>query len=95
MRVVAGAGQPIMKRFIAPSLGTSVIDQSTYLSTTFYVDTISTTTKAAVRVVPVKVLTVLTACMRHCLIQDFVTHRPKMLPVSEIDRLCETLLSHT
>ena len=47
MRVIAGAGQPIMKRFIAPSLGTTVIDQSTYLSTGSYVDTISTTTKTA------------------------------------------------
>ena len=48
MRVIAGGGQPIMKRFIAPSLGTTVVDQSTYLSTTFYVDTISTTNKTVV-----------------------------------------------
>ena len=26
MRVIAAAGQPLMKRFIAPSLGTTVID---------------------------------------------------------------------
>jgi hypothetical protein len=24
--------------------------------------------------------------MRQCLIQDFVTHTPEMLPVSEVDR---------
>ena len=48
MRVIAGAGQPIMKRFIAPSLGSTVIDQSTYFQTSNYVDSISTTTKTVV-----------------------------------------------
>ena len=51
--------------------------------------------KYLLRVLPVKVLTVLTTCMRRCHIQVFVTHTQKMLPVSEIDRLYETLLSHT
>ena len=48
MRVIAGAGQPLMKRFIAPNLGTTVVDQSTYFSTSNYVDSISTTSKTVV-----------------------------------------------
>jgi microcystin-dependent protein len=48
LKIIAGAGQPLMKRFIAPSLGTTVIDQSTYFQTSNYVDSISTTTKTVV-----------------------------------------------
>ena len=48
LRIIAGAGQPLMKRFIAPSLGSTVIDQSTYFQTSNYVDSISTTTKTVV-----------------------------------------------
>ena len=48
LRIIAGAGQTLMKRFIAPSLGSTVIDQSTYFQTSNYVDSISTTTKTVV-----------------------------------------------
>jgi len=48
MRVIAGGGQPLMKRFIAPNLGSTVVDQSTYFSTSNYVDSISTTSKSVV-----------------------------------------------
>jgi microcystin-dependent protein len=48
LRVIAGGGGPIIKQYTSPSLGTTVIDQSTYFETSNYVDSISTTSKTVV-----------------------------------------------